>query len=90
MVTVEHGRGRVYRADAAAHERRAQLIAQLHEQAIAAANNESSVQQKLIKASITRHAQRQKAGWTIAATLLKVIGVAILIAVIGCTLLGLW
>ena len=72
---------------AAAHERRARLIAQLHEQAIVVASNELSALQKPIKAGITR---RQKAGWIIAATLLKVIGAAILIAVIGCTLLGLW
>ena len=43
-----------------AHERRARLIAQLHEQAIATAND-LSAQQKAITAGIAKNARRRKA-----------------------------
>ena len=45
--------------DLAAHERRARLIAQLHEQAIATATD-LSAQQKAIKADIAKDAWRRK------------------------------
>ena len=52
--------------DPAAHERRARLIAQLHEQAIATAND-LSARQNAIK-EITNEARRRKAeAWLIAA-----------------------
>jgi hypothetical protein len=72
----------------AAHRRRARLIAQLQEQATAAANNDLSAQH-VIKAGTTRRAHWQKADWIIARVVLRVIGAAILIAGIGCILLGL-
>jgi hypothetical protein len=43
----------------AAHERRARLIAQLHEQAIATAND-LSAQRKVTRASVAKNAQRRK------------------------------
>ena len=46
--------------DLAAHERRARLIAQLHEQAIATAND-LSAQHKAIRADIAKDARRRKA-----------------------------
>ena len=73
----------------AAHERRARLIAQLHEQAIAAANNERSAQQQVIKPGITKHARWQKADRMIATAILKMIAAALLIAALGCILLAL-
>jgi acyl transferase domain-containing protein len=44
----------------AAHERRARLIAQLHEQAIAIAND-LSAQHKAVRANIAKDARRRKA-----------------------------
>ena len=73
----------------AAHKRRARLIAQLHEQAIAAANADRFAQQTAIKTDITRHSPWRKADWVIAAALLKMAAVAILIAGLGCILLAL-
>ena len=53
--------------DRIAHERRAQLIAQLHRQAIATAND-LSARQKAIKAGLAKDARRRKtAAWLIAA-----------------------
>ena len=46
--------------DPAAHERRARLIAQLREQAIATAND-LSAQHKATRASVAKNAQRRKA-----------------------------
>ena len=73
---------------AAAHERRARLIAQLHEQAIGAANN-LSAPQNAIQAGITKHARWQMADRMIATAILKMIAAAILIAALGCILLAL-
>jgi hypothetical protein len=72
----------------AAHERRARLIAQLHEQAVAAANNDLSAPHA-IKAGITKHARWQKADRMIATAILKMIAAALLIAALGCILLAL-
>ena len=75
----------------AAHRRRARIIAQLREQAIAAANDDLSAQQKEIKAGITRHPRWRKADGVIATGILKMIAVTILIAAIGSILaLALW
>ena len=53
--------------DPAAHERRARLIAQLHEQAIATATD-LLAQQKAIRAETAKDARRRKtAAWLIAA-----------------------
>jgi hypothetical protein len=68
----------------AAHKRRARLIAQLHEQAIAAANDDLSA------TGTTKHARSENADRTFATALLKVAAVAILIAGLGCILLALW
>jgi len=73
----------------AAHNRRARLIAQLHEQAIAAANDELSAPQNAIKAGITKHARWQKADRMIATAILKMVAAALLIAALGCILLAL-
>jgi hypothetical protein len=61
----------------------------LHEQAIAAANDELSAPQNAIKAGITNHARWQKADRVIATAILKMIAAAILIAALGCILLAL-
>mgnify|MGYP001156657616 CR=1 FL=1 len=52
-------RGLPPRLDRIAHERRARLIAQLHQQAIATAND-LSAQHKKINAGITKDARRLK------------------------------
>ena len=58
----------------AAHERRARLIAQLHEQAIATAND-LSVQHKAISAGIAKDDGRRKAeAWLCAAAFLLTLG----------------
>jgi hypothetical protein len=72
----------------AAHKRRARLIARLHEQAIAGPINDLSAS-KCNKAGVTKHARWQKADRLIATAILKMIGAAILIAVLGCILLAL-
>ena len=72
----------------AAHERRARLIARLHEQAIAGPSNDLSAS-KCNKAGITKHARWQKADRLIATAILKMIAAAILIAALGCILLAL-
>jgi acyl transferase domain-containing protein len=71
----------------AAHERRARLIAQLHEQAIATAND-LSAQQKAIRAGIARNAQRRKAeAWLFSAgAFLLALGC---IVAVGC-MLAVW
>jgi hypothetical protein len=68
----------------AAHKRRARLIARLHEQAIAAANDELSAPQNTIKAGITNHARWQKADQVIATATLKMIAAALVIAALVC------
>jgi hypothetical protein len=68
----------------AAHKRRARLIARLHEQAIAAANDELSAPQNAIKAGITNHARWQKADRVIATATLKMIAAALVIAALVC------
>jgi hypothetical protein len=72
----------------AAHKRRARLIAQLHEQAIAAANDDLSAAQNTIKTGTTRHSWWSNAAWVSATALLKVVAVAILVAGLGCILLA--
>ena len=67
----------------AAHRRRARIIAQLHDQAIAAANADRLAQQTAIKARITRHSRWGKADGVIATGILKMIAVTILIAALG-------
>ena len=75
----------------AAHRRRARIIAQLHDQAIAAANADRLAQQTAIKARITRHSRWSKADGVIATGILKMIAVTILIAALGFILaLALW
>ena len=64
----------------AAHKRRARLIARLHEQAIAAANDDLSAPQNTIKAGITKHARWQRPDRMIATAILKMTAAAILIA----------
>ena len=64
------------------HERRAQLIAQLHKRAIATANN-LLTQRKAIEAGIAKDAWRRKAeAWMIAA--------GALVVALGCILVALW
>jgi hypothetical protein len=72
----------------AAHKRRARLIAQLHEQAITAAND-LSAPQNANKADTKKHTRWQKADRMIATAILKMIAAAILIAALGCILLAL-
>ena len=68
--------------DRIAHERRAQLIAQLHKRAIATANN-LLTQRKAIEAGIAKDAWRRKAeAWMIAA--------GALVVALGCILVALW
>jgi hypothetical protein len=70
----------------AAHRRRARIIAQLHAQAIAAANkanNDLSAQHQAIKAGIAKHSRWRKANAAIATGILKMIAVTILIAALG-------
>lgn len=75
----------------AAHRRRARIIAQLHHQAIAAANADRLAQQTAIKARITRHSRWRKADGVIATGILKMIAVTLLIAALGFILvLALW
>jgi predicted kinase len=85
----QHEPARQLDSAVAAHERRARLIAQLREQAIAAAINDLSAPQNAIKAGITKHARWQKADRVIATAILKMIAAAILIAALGCILLAL-
>jgi hypothetical protein len=70
----------------AAHQRRARLIAQIHRQAITAANADRLAQQA---ADVTRHSRRRQADGVIAAGILKMIAVASIIAALGCVLV-LW
>jgi hypothetical protein len=71
------------------HQRRARLIAQIQEQAIAAANADRLAQQTAIKTSITRHAQWQKADRVIATAMLRMMAAAFFIAALTC-ILALW
>jgi hypothetical protein len=71
------------------HERRARLIAQIQEQAIAAANNDLSPPQNAIEPDITRRAQWQKADGMIATAILKMMAVAMIIAGLGC-IIAIW
>ena len=67
--------------DRTAHERRARLIAQLHRQAIATAND-MSARQNAIK-EITKDARRRKAeAWLIAAGAF-IVAVGCILAVLG-------
>ena len=69
-----------------AHERRARLIAQLQEQAIATAND-LSAQHKAIRAGITKDARRRKAeAWFCAGAFLLALGG---IVAVGC-ILAVW
>jgi hypothetical protein len=70
----------------AAHQRRGRLIAQIHRQAIAAANADRLAQQA---ADVTRHSRWREADGVIAAGVLKMIAVAWVIAALGCVLV-LW
>jgi hypothetical protein len=70
----------------AAHQRRARLIAQIHRQAIAAANADRLAQQA---PDVTRHSRWRKADGIIATGILKMLAVSSLIAVLGCALV-LW
>ena len=75
----------------AAHRRRARIIAQLHEQAIAAsnkANNDLSAQHKAIKAGVAEDAQRRKAEARLFFVGAFVLALGCIIAV-GCVL-ALW
>jgi len=73
----------------AAHRRRARIIAQLHEQAIAAANADRLALQTAKKACITGDSRWRKADAVVAAGILKMLAVTILIAAFGC-ILALW
>ena len=73
----------------AAHKRRARLIAQLHKQAIAAADDDLPAQQNAIEAGLTGHARWQRADGMIATAILRMIGVAIFIAAL-CSVLAIW
>lgn len=73
----------------AAHRRRARTIAQLHEQAIAAANADRLALQTAKKAGTIRDSRWRKADAAIATGVLKMIAVTILIAALGC-ILTLW
>jgi hypothetical protein len=67
----------------AAHERRARLIAQLHEQAIATASD-LSAQHKAIRAGAAKDAERGKAeAWFCAGAFLLALGC---IVTVGCVL----
>jgi hypothetical protein len=70
----------------AAHQRRARLIAQIHRQAIAAANADRLARQAT---DVTRQSRWRQADGVIAAGILKVLAVASFIAVLGCVLV-LW
>jgi hypothetical protein len=78
----------------AAHKRRARIIAQLHKQAIAAANkanDDLSAQHQAINAGIAKHSRWRKADGVIATGLLKMIAVTILIAALASILvLAFW
>jgi hypothetical protein len=65
----------------AAHERRARLIAQIHEQAIAAANADRPAPQTAKKSG---HARWREADGIIATGVLKIIALTALIALLGC------
>jgi hypothetical protein len=84
----QHGQPKFDRA-LAAHERRARIIAQLHEQAVAAANDDLSAPQKALKAGITKHARWHKVDWMIATAILKMSAVTILVAALVC-ILAIW
>jgi hypothetical protein len=70
----------------AARQRRVRLIAQIHRQAIAAANADRLAQQA---AEATRQSRWRKADGVIAAGILKMIAVAAVIAALGCVVV-LW
>jgi hypothetical protein len=70
----------------AAHQRRAQLIAEIHRQAIAAANADRLARQAT---DVTKQSRWREADGVIAAGILKVIAVAAVIAALGCVLV-LW
>jgi hypothetical protein len=70
----------------AAHDRRAQLIAQIEEQAIAAANADRLAQQA---AEVARHSRWRNADRVIVAGILKMIAVAAVITALV-SLLVLW
>jgi hypothetical protein len=67
------------------HQRRARLIAQIHRQAIAAADADRLAQ----AADVTRHSRWRKADGVIAAGILKTLAVAGVVAALGCVLV-LW
>ena len=69
------------------HQRRARLIAQIHRQAIAAANADRLAQQS---ADAPRQSRLRKADGVIAAGILKMIAVAAVIAALGCVLVLWW
>jgi hypothetical protein len=70
----------------AAHRRRAQLIAQIHRQAITAANADRMVQQM---ADSAKYSRWRKADRIIVTAALKIIAVGAFIALFGC-ILALW
>jgi hypothetical protein len=79
----------LYRPDAAAHLRRARLIAELHKLAVAAANNDPPILQEAVKATVTSPSQWRKADSIIAMAILGVVGAAMVVAAVG-FVLGLW
>jgi hypothetical protein len=68
---------------AAAHQRRARIIAKMHEQAIAAANAHRLPPQT---ADIARRSRWREADGIIAAGILKIIAVSAFVALLGCIL----
>jgi hypothetical protein len=68
----------------AAHERRARLIAQLHEQAMATAND-LSAQRKVVRADIAKDAQRRRAETWLFSTGAFLLALGCIVAV-GCIL----
>jgi acyl transferase domain-containing protein len=73
--------------DLAAHERRARLIAQLHEQAIATAND-LSAQYRAVTANIAKDARRGKAAAWVFSAGAFLLALACIVAV-SC-ILGVW
>jgi hypothetical protein len=84
---MDDGRGQRERSTFdAAHQRRARVIADLHQQANAIANADRLAQRA---ADAIAHSRWRKADGIIAAAALKIVSVAALIALLGCILV-LW
>jgi hypothetical protein len=67
-----------------AHERRARLVAQIQEQAIANAKAGRLVQRTVIRPGVTKHSRWNRADRVMATGIIKVAMVAWLVVVIAC------